>query len=116
MLTLQAGELDQQITFQERAAGTDTRGQANGAWANVAALTNIWSKADTRPGQDFFGDGQEHATSTVTFRIRYRTTVHERMRVVWKGQTFEIVGRPINVKGANVALDVQCVAGTGDGR
>jgi SPP1 family predicted phage head-tail adaptor len=112
---INAGDLDQQITLQERAADTrDAHGQANGAW--VAAFTDIWARADTRPGGDYFAAGQEHATMQVTFRIRYREGVHERMRVLWKGQLFELVGRPINIKGAGVALDLPCVAGSGEGR
>ena len=52
----------------------------------------------------------------VTFRIRYRTGVHERMRVLWRGLPYELVGQPIDVKGAKVALDLPCVQGLGDGR
>lgn len=111
---LNAGELDQFITVQQRAAGQDSRGQPNGAWADH--LVNIRAKVDTRPGQDVFGGGQEQPTLPVTFRIRYRTGLHERMRVVWRGQAYELVGQPINVKGANVAIDLPCVAGLGDGR
>lgn len=115
LFAIQAGELDQQITFQQRAAGTNAHGQPNGAWANVTGLVDIWAKVDTRPGQDGFAAGQEHASAPVTFRIRYRTTVNERMRVMWRDVPHEIVGKIIDVKGAKVALDVQCVAGTGDG-
>ena len=111
---INAGDLDQQITLQQRVADTrDAHGQANGAWADVAT---VWARADTRQGGDSFAAGQEHATMQVTFRIRYRTDVHERMRVLWRGQVHELVGRPVNVKGADVALDLPCVAGTGDGR
>lgn len=113
-VTINAGELDQLITLQERASDArDTRGQASAAWVN--AFTDIMARADTRPGGDFFGAGQDRATHQVTFRIRFREGVHERMRVLWRGQLYELVGRPIDVKGAGVALDLQCVAGTGEG-
>lgn len=111
---LNAGELDQVITVQQRAAGKDSRGQPNGAWSDY--LVDIRAKVDTRPGQDVFGGGQEQPTLPVTFRIRYRTGLHERMRVLWRGQYYELVGQPINVKGAGVALDLPCVTGVGDGR
>ena len=116
MIYLQAGDLDQYITFQERAAGLNSHGQANGAWGNVSGLVDIRARVDTRPGQDTFGAGQERATAPVTFRIRYRATPHERMRVMWRGVPHEIIGRIVNVQGANVALDVTAVAGVADGQ
>jgi hypothetical protein len=36
--------------------------------------------------------------------------------VMWRSVPYEIVGQPINVQGAKVAMDVVCVAGVGDGR
>lgn len=114
-LHLNAGDMDQLITLQERGADTrDAHGQATGAWVNV--FTDICAKADTRQGGDFFAAGQDHATMQVTFRIRHRAGVHERMRVLWKGQLYELVGRPVDVKGQGVALELACVAGTGEGR
>lgn len=112
---INAGDLDQQITLQEQdPTDVDAHGQADGAWVNV--FTDIWARADTRPGQDAFAAGQDRATMPCTFRIRYREGVHERMRVLWKGRVFELVGHPVNVKGASVALDLPCVAGLKDGR
>jgi SPP1 family predicted phage head-tail adaptor len=116
VIYLGAGDLDQQITFQQRAAGQNAHGQASGAWANVAGLVNIRARVDTRPGQDAFGAGQEYTTAPVTFRVRYRTTINERMRIMWRGVAYEMTGPPINIQGANVALDITAVAGTGDGR
>ena len=113
-LHLNAGDMDQLITLQERASDArDTRGQANAAWVNV--LTDICARADTRPGSDYFAAGQHHGTQQVTFRIRHRAGVHERMRVLWRGQLFELTGRPVDVRGAGVALDLPCIAGTGEG-
>ncbi len=115
MIYVNAGELDQFVTLQERDdAGVDSLGQPNGAWVDV--FTDIRARADTRPGRDMFAAGQDQATLSTTFRIRYREGVHERMRLLWRGQVYEIVGQPLNVQGANVAIDLVCVAGQKDGR
>jgi SPP1 family predicted phage head-tail adaptor len=115
MIYIQAGELDQLITLQQRASSAvDSHGQPSAAWEDVYA--DIRAKVDTRPGRDAFAAGQDQATELVTFRIRYRPNVHERMRVVWRTNYYEIVGRPIDVHGAKVAIDLQCVGGIGDGR
>lgn len=117
---LNAGDLDQFVTLQKRATGLDSLGNANGAWENVSGLTDIRAKVDTRPGQDFFAGGQDQATAPATFRIRWSetrwSTITPAMRLTWRGQVFEIVGQPINVKGADVAIDLQCIAGAKDGR
>lgn len=119
MIYLNAGDLDQFITLQQRAAGQNAHGQASGAWGNVSGLVDIRARADTRQGGDGFGAGQDRPTSQVTFRMRWSetrwTTIKASMRVMWRGKAHEIVGEPINVKGADVAIDLMCVAGTGDG-
>lgn len=119
MLYINAGDLDQRITLQQRASGQNTLGQANGAWGNVSGLVDIYARADTRPGADGFAAGQDRPTSPVTFRIRYSatrwSTITAQMRVMWKGVAHELVGQPIDVGGKRVAIDLPCVAGAGDG-
>lgn len=119
MIYLNAGELDQYITLQQRAPGQNAHGQANGAWGDVTGLVDIRARADTRPGANGFAAGQEHPTSPVTFRVRYSSTrwstITAHMRVMWRGVAHELVGQPVNVRGANVAIDLPCVAGAGDG-
>lgn len=118
MIYINAGDLDQFVTFQQRASGQNAHGQANGSWGNVSGLVDLRARADTRQGGDSFGAGQDHATSQVTFRLRWSearwAAINPRMRVMWRGVPHEIVGEPINVKGADVAIDLMCIAGTGD--
>ena len=50
MIYINAGELDQYITLQERAAGQNAHGQATGAWGNVAGLADIRAR-DRKPAK-----------------------------------------------------------------
>lgn len=108
-----AGQRDQLITIEARAAGQDALGQANGSWATYATL---WASARPMTGREQFASGQMQAQAPVTFRTDYRTDILPTMRVVWNGQPHEIVSPPLDVDGAHVDLELVCVAGQRDGR
>lgn len=108
-----AGDLRERITLQARAAGQDSLGAPNGAWADVAT---VWAKAEPLTGREYFAAGQMQAATDVRFTIRYRADVVETMRVVWRGEPHEMVSPPINVDGARDVLQLMCASGVRDGR
>jgi SPP1 family predicted phage head-tail adaptor len=113
-VTLKSGSLDQRLTLQQRAAGVSVDlGEAAGAWAGVAT---VWAQAQPLRGREFFASGQMQQALDVRFRIRWRAGVLASMRVLWRGEPYEIVGEPINVDGARVVLELMCVKGVRDGR
>jgi len=97
-----AGDLRERITLQARAAGQDVLGRPSGAWVDQITVA--------------FAQGQMQAEVTVRFVIRYRADVHERLRVVWRGEPYEIVSPPIDTDGAREVLELMCVHGARDGR
>lgn len=110
---LAAGELNQRVTLQARAAGQDVLGRPSGAWQDQFT---VWAKAEPIRGREFFAQGQMQAEVTVRFVIRYRADVHERLRVVWRGEPYEIVSPPIDTDGAREVLELMCSHGVRDGR
>lgn len=108
-----AGDLRERITLQARAAGQDVLGRPSGAWVDQFAVN---AKAEPIRGREFFAQGQMQAEVTVRFVIRYRADVHERLRVVWRGEPYEIVSPPIDTDGAREVLELMCVHGARDGR
>lgn len=110
---LAAGDLRERITFQVRGAGRDVLGNANGAWTDFATVP---AKAEPIRGREFFAQGQMQAEVTVRFVIRYRSDVHERMRIVWRSRPYEIVSPPIDADGAREQLELMCTHGVRDGR
>lgn len=111
---LAAGDLRERITFQTRAAGKDLLGKPNGAWGD--AITGVPAKAEPIRGREYFSQGQMQAEVTVRFIIRYRADVVETMRIVWRGQPYEIVSPPINTDGAREQLELMAAHGVRDGR
>lgn len=110
---MDAGQLDQRLTFQAQLPGQDARGQASGQW--VTAFT-CWGAAEPLRGREFFAAAQLQSEVTVRFRIRWRAGVHGRMRVLWRGQPYEIEGDPIDIRGERRELQVMCRSGVRAGR
>lgn len=112
-MPLNAGQLDRRVTIQARAAGTDDRGQPNGAWGTVAT---VWAMPMPAKGREFFAASQMQAEGAMAWRIRYRTDVGAEMRVLDDlGDPWGIVAPP--VPSANREwLDLYCLQGVRDGR
>ncbi len=106
--TIAAGQLDQRLTLQSRAAGSDARGQASGAWTDVAT---VWGRARPLRSRELFAAGQVNNVSDVEFTTRWRADVRATWRVLWRGVPHDITGEPIDVDGQQSWL--QMLASTG---
>ncbi len=113
-VTLNAAELDQRVTLQQRATTvSNDLGEPVGAWADVAT---VWAKAEPLRGREFVAAAQLQQALDVKFTLRWRAGVTASMRLLWRGEPYEIVGEPIDVKGAQVKLELMCCKGVRDGR
>jgi SPP1 family predicted phage head-tail adaptor len=90
MAVLGAGARKQRITLQQRAPGQDALGQESTSWVNLALNPTVWAMAKPARGSENFADGQMQARADVVFNIRYRADVTSLMRVLWRGQPYEI--------------------------
>lgn len=89
-----SADLDQRLTLQAPPASRDAAGQKLQAWVDVAT---VWASIKVRSGRDFAAADAPQASSTISVRIRLRAGVTGAMRVVWRGQPFDIVGEPLPV-------------------
>jgi SPP1 family predicted phage head-tail adaptor len=112
-MSINAGRMDQRITLQQRVDNVNEFGENQPTWADVAT---VWASADPKRGREYFAAAQQQAEGPCMFRIRWRADVHERMRVVWNAEPFEIAAPPVNAYGMKESLDLFCVAGVRDGR
>lgn len=114
-MPLNAGDLDTQITLQQRAAGIDERGKPNGAWASIATDPTPWAKQMPSKGREFFAAGQVQGESYTMWRVRYRTDLYSATMRALEGSTawdiIDIVPGP-----GREWLDLYCVSGVRDGR
>ncbi len=108
---MQAGNLDQRITLQARAAGQDAVGQSHATWLDVAT---VWAQVHAVRGREFFAAAQTQQEQTVKVRIRYRPGVTTDMRLVWDGRPHDITG--VIPVGRKDMLEIMCLQGVKDGR
>jgi SPP1 family predicted phage head-tail adaptor len=116
---LGAGKFDQRVTLQQRAAGTDSLGQANGAWADLASLPTVWARAEPLQGREYFAAGQQQSELTTRFVIRYRAdvaTAAAPLRLLWRGVPYDVVSPAIDRLGSREELELMCTTGVRDGR
>ncbi len=104
---MQAGRLQQKVSFQEISTEDDTAGQLKNLWTEFAI-----KRASIEPinGRDFLAASGEHADITTRVRVRYdRDTklVRPKNRVVSGDDTYEIV-TVINPQSRNRQLVLLC--------
>ncbi len=93
-MALRAGRLRHVIVIQQRDAGLDSVGQQVRTWSTFATV-----RADFKFGgnAEAYQSDQRSSEQRGTFTIRFREGVTPQMRVLWRGQTWEIegVGEPV---------------------
>jgi len=110
-----AGDLTERIYLQQRDPAVGALREQAKSWV-MFTPNGIWSSRPFAPrGREFFAGGQEQAEATLAFRIRYRTDVTTKMRLLHNGQPYDIT--VINpVRGGKEFVDLICKAGVRDGR
>lgn len=84
---LKAGTLDQRVTIQTRTDVVDAMGGVSSSWA---ALATVWASVHPITGREFFSANQMMSGATVRIRMRRRSDVTPRMRVVHGSRTYDI--------------------------
>lgn len=108
---LKPWELTHRVTLQSRSVTQDALGQEAASWADVVT---VWAQAQPLRGREFFAAGQTQSEVTTRFLIRWRSDVVPTMRVIWRGEPYDI-DAAIDVDGARQVLELMCRAGVRDG-
>ena len=106
------GKLNDRVTLQRRAAGSDAMGQASGAWTEVAT---VWALVLPLRGREFFAAAQVQQEQSIKVTMRYRADVEPTMRLMWQGKPHDITG-VIQLAGEKAWLEVMALGGVKDGR
>ena len=99
---IQAGQLNQRITFQRQTVEVDPawgkQGKAAATWTDICTR---WAKVEPAVDTEKTANGQTLTQSGFTITARYIAAgIDEKCRILWKGQTLEIVAvnDPDNLK------------------
>ena len=114
---INAGRMDQRITLQRRTTGVDALGQEATTWVDYAT---VWGGVSTKRGREYFAAGEVQGEAAMAVRIRYRADVitlgSGALRLVYRGQPYDITEPPQDVDGQRAAIDLFCTTGARDGR
>ncbi len=82
-----AAQLYYRITLQQRSTAQDAYGQQGASWSNVAQL---WAGIEHVDGTEAVASGTLTPMTTAKITIRWRADVTPTMRVLYRGQAWDI--------------------------
>lgn len=85
-----ARKYDKRITIQEFATTVDEEGIATREWVDLITLW-AFSKSMSSRWKEYFQAGGHNAERMTQFELRYREGIDTSMRIMFKGNLFEIV-------------------------
>jgi SPP1 family predicted phage head-tail adaptor len=85
---IQAGTLNERITFQQATETRNVLGEMVPVWSDIAT---VWARVEGVSAREYLSAGQMDVTITHKVTIRYRSELTQKMRVIWRGRTLEIV-------------------------
>lgn len=110
---MRAGKLRHQITIQHYVTGSPAQnptGEPDGAWTDL--LTGVSAEWVTLSGRELYAAQEHHSEVKGIWRIRWRSTVTSKMRVVHKGLYYTIhFVPPADRRGVQAQMDLQCSEG-----
>lgn len=84
---MRAGQLNQRVTIERKAAGQDALGQPLMLWELVAA---VWADIRHTAGLEVIKGGADTSIVRASIRIRYRTGLDAGMRVTHGTDTYDV--------------------------
>lgn len=88
---MQAGRLRNKIDIEQLSAASPQQlntGEPDESWS--VYLNDIWASVEPLSGRELFAAQEFHSEVTVRIRIRYRSGVNNRMRVVFGTKYYDI--------------------------
>lgn len=81
------GAMRHRITIQQLVESSNTFGEVEKTWQDVATL---WASIEPLRGREYFDSQQINAEVTTRIRIRYRPGIKPKMRAVYGERIFDI--------------------------
>lgn len=115
MVSIAAGELNKRITLQSLSQTQDSEGGMVDSWTDFAT---VWAKIINLSGfnkRSSAAAGGNIEAARTEFTIRYNAGVNKKMRIVYKGQNFNI-DHLNDFNEQHVKMILTSVTGLNDGR
>lgn len=112
-MALSPGKLRHAITFQERKAYQDSFGAMVDRWQDV--WINVPASVEPLSAREFIASGQMQSAITARITIRYRPGIHAAMRILFRGQVYNIAGVLPDLNSGLEYLTLPVSVGVNDG-
>lgn len=84
------GELDRRVLIQQESEGSiNTANEAPISWANITN-PNVWASVRESKGSEYTRSDQVDLVQQTIFKMRYRSDVTEKMRIVYNERPYYI--------------------------
>lgn len=115
MANVNAGALDQRVTFDAPTVSRGATGQETITWT---PLITVWARVLPTTGRERFSGGQVLADIDARIHVRYCSEVAgigAKHRVRHGSTIYNVMGPPANLDSSKVLLEVLCKAGANEG-
>lgn len=113
MSNVAAGDLRHRVLIQEQITSRDSDGVEQTVWEDVAT---VWASVEPLSAREFIQSGQTQAAVTARITIRYRAGLVASMRLVHRGQVFNIAGLLPDKASGLEYITIPVSAGVNDGQ
>lgn len=110
-MLIESSKLRQRITVQRKEMTRDGFGDPAVSWVDVATL---WAEVVDRSGKQVYETEQQIDTAYTRIRIRYRNDIMPQMRVVYRGEFYEIQA-VLDINGHSDFIELTCQRGANEG-
>ncbi len=88
---MEAGRLHDLVSLQENTPTRDAGGAPVDVWTDLLTAPAIWADVEPLSGREFLEAARVNAEITHRIRVRYRSDLTERMRIVLGTRIFDIL-------------------------
>lgn len=113
MSNVAAGDLRHRVQIQQQVTTRDSDGVAQTTWEDVAT---VWGSVEPLSAREFIQSGQTQAAVTARITIRYRAGLLPSMRLLHRGQPFNIAGLLPDKASGLEYITIPVSAGVNDGQ
>lgn len=113
MSNVAAGDLRHRVLIQQQVTTRDEDGVQTTSWVDVAT---VWASVEPLSAREFIQSGQTQAAVTARITIRYRAGLLPTMRLVHRGQTYNIAGLLPDKASGLEYITIPVSAGVNDGQ
>lgn len=102
---IKPGQMRYRVTVKQRSTTRNALGEPQQVWDEVGIF---WASKEPLIGDEFFKAEAVQSRVNIKFRLRYTPVIDGTMRLEHNGDTYEILGEPVNVNGLNRELLLYC--------